>query len=188
MRICGIDPGTRVVGFGVVDDQDGRVRLVEAGIATARASRPLAERLVSIRDQLDAALERSRPDVVIVERAFFGENPQSLIAMGEGRGIALVCAHDCGATLFEYSPAEIKKAVTGNGGATKARVAAMVAVLLGRKLDELAADATDALAAALCHAQRRHLLRVSATAAATPEVAALLAQAQGSRRRRGRGR
>ncbi|MBK6942797.1 MAG: crossover junction endodeoxyribonuclease RuvC, partial [Planctomycetes bacterium] len=84
MRICGIDPGTRVVGFGVVDDQDGRVRLVEAGIATARASRPLAERLVSIRDQLDAALERSRPDVVIVERAFFGENPQSLIAMGEG--------------------------------------------------------------------------------------------------------
>lgn len=188
MRICGIDPGTRVVGFGVVEDHGGRVTLLDAGIASARANRPLAERLASIRDQLDAALARTRPDIVVVERAFFGENPQSLIAMGEGRGIALVCAHDCGATLFEYSPAEIKKAVTGSGGATKARVAAMVAVLLGRKLDELAADATDALAAALCHAQRRHLLSVTATAAATPEIAAILARAQGSGRRRGRGR
>lgn len=172
----------------MVEDHGGRVTLVDAGVASARASRPLAERLATIRDQLNVALTRLRPDAVVVERAFFGENPQSLIAMGEGRGIALLCAHDCGGTLFEYSPAEIKKAVTGSGGATKARVAAMVAVLLARKLDDFAADATDALAAALCHAQRRHLLVASAAATASPEVAALLARAQGSRRRRGRGR
>lgn len=188
MRICGIDPGTRVVGFGVVDDLGGRVALVEAGTATAPASKPLAERLAKIRDQLNAVLLRTRPDAVVVERAFFGENAQSLIAMGEGRGIALVCAHDSGAALFEYSPAEIKKAVTGSGGATKARVAAMVAVLLGTKLDAFKSDATDALAASLCHAQRRHLMRATSTSAASPEIEALLARAQGSRRRRGRGR
>jgi crossover junction endodeoxyribonuclease RuvC len=188
MRICGIDPGTRVVGFGVVEDRDGRLALLEAGVAKAIATRPLAERLGTIRDQLNAALARTRPDVVVVERAFYGENPQSLIAMGQGRGVALICVHDCGAALFEYSPAEIKKAVTGSGGATKARVAAMVGVLLGRALEQVPTDATDALAAALCHAQRRHLLVRASTATVRPEIAELLERAHGAGRRRGRGR
>ena len=147
-------------------------------VRSVPGSRPLPERLLRIHRALGAELAALRPDAIAVEKAFHGRNSASLIALGEGRGVALLCAAELGAAIHEYAPAEVKKAVTGVGGARKEQVAAMVRSLLGSdEVDDLSADATDALAIALCHHQRQGL----------GELAARTGGAS-SWRRRGRGR
>ncbi len=182
MRILGIDPGTRVVGFGVIED-GGRLTLVEAGCVQAPARDPLPRRLARIGVDLRAAIERTRPDVIVIERAFFGRNAASLIALGEGRGVALLCAAEAGREIFEYAPAEVKKAVVGHGGAKKDRVGEMVTALLGLEQCPSPTDVSDALAVAICHSQRRRTL---ALYGAANEIIAL--RVGGGRVRRGRGR
>jgi crossover junction endodeoxyribonuclease RuvC len=154
MRILGIDPGTRVLGFGLIEGEAADPRFSAAGCLKVPAREGLPARLLRIHQGLRREFQRLRPEAVAIEKAFHGRDPRALIALGEGRGIALLCAAESGVPIHEYSPAEIKKAVTGNGSARKDRVAAMVRVLLRVDLGDQPADVTDALAVALCHLQR----------------------------------
>ncbi len=192
MRILGIDPGTRVLGYGMIGADGARSELIAAGVVRADARSRLPDRLLSIRDGLRARIAELRPDAIAIERAFHGKNSASLIALGEGRGVALLCAAECGAPIFEYTPAEVKKAVSGRGGARKAQIASMVRALLGAPRLDVATDATDALAIALCHAQRRGVPRLVAEPLGEDGpnaelLRALLGRSRG-RARRGRGR
>lgn len=185
MRIFGIDPGTRVLGYGVIETAAARPRLLECGVLRAAARHDLPRRLADIARGLRPLLARVRPDAVAIERAFHGVNSAALIALGEGRGVALLCAAELDLPIHEYAPAEVKKAVTGRGGARKVQVAEMVRALLGCAI-EGGLDVTDALAIALCHQQRSHLGVLRESGAEAP--AAALLRAVGGRVRRGRGR
>jgi crossover junction endodeoxyribonuclease RuvC len=159
----GIDPGTAVCGFGVVALEDGRLRLVDAGVVRTAQGETDAERLRLLHAALTALVAQHRPARVGVERLFFQRNVQTAMVVGQARGIALLVAAEAGLVVDEPTPNEVKQAVCGNGAADKAQVAAMVARLLGASLVGVADDATDALAVAIGCAYR---------AEAAPRVAA----------------
>ena len=155
MRVFGIDCGTEVTGYGVVDSiDDGRESRLEAkamgGIRLSR-SKTLPERLNQIFHELTVELERWKPDAVAVEEVFYSVNAKSALKLGQVRGVALLAAARLGLPVAEYAPLKIKSSVVGYGLAKKEQVQFMVARLL--KLDELPepADAADALAIAICH-------------------------------------
>lgn len=152
--MIGIDPGTVAAGFGAVETCAGVMRCLECGAIRAARSRPLAERLRAIHDGLAAAIGRLRPDVAVVEQPFAGRNLATAIAIGEARGVALLACSSAGLAVEEFSPAEIKRAVTGNGAARKEQVAMMVRAILGLDGAIRSTDATDALAAAVCYLHR----------------------------------
>lgn len=155
MRILGIDPGTRLMGFGLIDGSGSNPKFLAAGTLSAPASRALPERLRVLYRALKDEISRCRPEVVAVEKAFHGRNSASLIALGEARGVALLCAAEQEVPIHEYAPAAIKKAVTGAGAARKEQVARMVQAMLGPvAVEGQGPDATDALAIAICHHQR----------------------------------
>jgi len=155
MRLLGIDPGTRRVGWGVVERaQDGALKLLNCGCIAPASKLGLKERLRDIFAELEQVLLRTRPHVAALEETFAGVNMKSAIAMGEGRGIALLCLARAGVEVLELSPRSIKQAVTGSGAAGKARVAAMVAAQLSLKEAPKPEDITDALAAAIALARR----------------------------------
>ncbi len=160
----GIDPGTAVCGFGVVELADGRLRLVDAGVVRTSQAETDGERLRLLHSALTALIAEHRPVRVGVERLFFQRNVQTAMAVGQARGIALLAAAEAGLPVDEPTPNEVKQAVCGNGAADKAQVASMVARLLEVSLDGVADDATDALAVAIGCAYRTGAGR---TAAAT---------------------
>lgn len=153
--VLGIDPGSQVMGYGALVLHGQRPVLLAAGALGVGRTGAAPGRLGSLRQDLDEILGKLRPSVVVIERAFAGKNMASAMRMGEGRGVALSCAAVSGAQIAEYTPAEIKKAVVGNGGADKAQVAAMVEAELGEAAKGLRHDATDALAVALTYVHRR---------------------------------
>lgn len=164
-----MDPGSRAAGWALVTF-DGPPRLVAAGVLRPPTTTSFAERLLAIHDALLAVVERERPDEAAVERVFSGVNPQSLITLGEARGVLLLALARTAVPVYEITPAEIKKTVTGTGQADKEQVRRMVLSLLGSPsgFSRLALDAADAAAAALTHgfqtaAGRRS--RAAATAA-----------------------
>jgi crossover junction endodeoxyribonuclease RuvC len=147
VRILGVDPGSRAAGWAVVDFA-AAPRLVAAGVLRPSASLPFAERLGFLHRSLGAIVEREAPQAAVVERVFAGVNAQSLIALGEARGVLLLALAEAGLSPAEITPAEIKRAVAGSGSAEKEQVRRMVTALLGKRL---ALDAADAAAAALAH-------------------------------------
>ncbi|MCC6158216.1 MAG: crossover junction endodeoxyribonuclease RuvC [Deltaproteobacteria bacterium] len=160
LRVLGIDPGSLLCGWGVVDEVSGGYAHVDCGVVEAPRGAPLAERLDRIYRGLRETIEANAPQVAAVESVFFAANVKSAIVLGQARGVALLAAAHSGLPVHEYSPTQIKKALVGYGRADKTQVAAMVQSLLG--LPEPAqADASDALAAALCHlASYRYLQMV----------------------------
>jgi crossover junction endodeoxyribonuclease RuvC len=150
----GIDPGTARCGFGVVALDDGRLRLVDAGVIRTDAGETDAERLRGLHAALVQLLDLHRPQRVGVERLFFQRNVQTAMAVGQARGVALLVAAQAGVTVDEPTPNEVKQAVCGNGAADKGQVAAMVARLLGVVMERVPDDATDALAVAIGCAYR----------------------------------
>lgn len=155
VRIIGIDPGSRTTGFGVVESQGSRHRCVAYGrIRTDDADLPL--RLLSIQRQLGDMLRRLAPGEAAIENVFVKRNSNSALVLGQARGVALCTLAAAAVPVSEYTPATVKKAVCGSGRAEKPQVQQMIRLLL--KLDEAPpADAADALAIALCHAQQRAL-------------------------------
>jgi crossover junction endodeoxyribonuclease RuvC len=155
LRILGIDPGTRTLGYGVLG-VGGRAREPEvvARGAIRLPSRPLAARLEIIFRELGRLIAVHRPLVLAIEEVFHGKNFQSVLKLGEARGVAILAAQVAGLDVREYPPALIKKAATGNGNATKAQVGAMMERILGVKTPLGSADEADALAAAYCHSTR----------------------------------
>jgi len=151
--ILGIDPGTRVLGFGAIRGTLRAPALVGAGVVRVNERRPVHERLARMANEIAALLEELRPHTVVVERAFAGRNLQSALRLGECRGIVLAAASRSGAAVEELSPAQAKRAIAGHGAATKERVADLVALRLGLARNGAPLDATDALALALAWQQ-----------------------------------
>ncbi len=153
VRIIGIDPGSRVTGYGVVDFVDGRIVRVESG--TVRPDGELlAERLRVIFERLGQTVESLAPAELAIEKVFVSRNALSALKLGQARGAALLAGAVRGLPVHEYSPNEIKQAVTGHGHAQKEQVQHMVKVLLGIS-ERPATDEADALAVAICHGHMR---------------------------------
>jgi crossover junction endodeoxyribonuclease RuvC len=153
VRILGVDPGSITTGFGVIDCERGRLALVEQGSITTARGADLADRLCRIHEQLAAVIARNAPEAVAVESPFGGANVKSLIQLAHARGVILLAARSARLEVFEYSPRSVKSAVVGYGGAEKEQVAKMVRVLIPAAAHlVMSADASDALAVAICHA------------------------------------
>jgi crossover junction endodeoxyribonuclease RuvC len=166
LRVLGIDPGSRFCGFGVVEDAGGaRFLHVQHGIIVLDAAAPIEERLAVLHAELMRALVEHRPAVVAIEDIFHSRNVRSALVLGQARGVALLAAAQSGAQVRSFSASAIKQAVTGSGRAEKDQVGRMVNVLLGIRVT-VRADASDALAAAICG-----LLRARVPAAAMPSRA-----------------
>ena len=155
MRVFGIDCGTEVTGFGVVDSDDSgsTARLIPCTFGAIRLSKskPLAERLDQVFRELDAELDRWRPETVAIEEVFYSVNAKSALKLGQVRGVALLAAARQQIPVAEYAPLKIKSSVVGYGMAGKEQVQFMVARLLGMEELPQPADAADALAIAICH-------------------------------------
>ena len=151
MRVLGIDPGSLITGFGVVEDAAGGLCALAWGTVRTSSSQPLPVRLKHIYDGLSEALHTWQPEAVAVERVFFAENPKTALILGHARGVALLTVANAALPLVEYSALEIKQAVVGYGRAGKAQMQQMVRALLCLDTLPQPADAADALAAAICH-------------------------------------
>ncbi|HVR44459.1 MAG TPA: crossover junction endodeoxyribonuclease RuvC [Thermoanaerobaculia bacterium] len=153
LRILGVDPGSQITGFGVIEQIRGRLTLVEQGCIRAGRGGELAARLRAIHAGMVEVIERCRPDVVAVEAPFHGLNVKSVIQLSHARGVILLAASLAELPVFEYSPRSVKSAVVGYGAAEKQQVGKMVGLLVrGTGGEAIGADAADAIAIAICHA------------------------------------
>lgn len=155
MKVFGIDPGSERTGYGCVETDGRRHRLVTCGAISTAGAPTLAARLATIHGRLSALLNECRPDVVAIENLFYATNVRSALTLGHARGVAMLSAVEAGLELAEYTPTEIKRAVVGYGRAEKAQVGRMIALLLGLDAPPTPHDAADALAVALCHAHQQ---------------------------------
>ena len=163
MRILGIDPGSRITGYGIIVKEGNRLIHVDNGAVFTDSEKDFPLRLQKIYRELTAVIERYRPEVVAVENIFFAKNVQSALKLGQARGAAIVAGVNAGLPVYEYSALQVKQAVVGHGKSAKVQVQQMLKILLN--LPEIAQeDASDALAVAVCHAHsfalnalRRHL-------------------------------
>jgi crossover junction endodeoxyribonuclease RuvC len=153
VKIFGIDPGSVRTGYGCVDSDGSRHRLMTCGALTTAAGSALPERLHHIHRELRRLIRLQRPDCVVVENLFHARNVRSALVLGHARGVAVLAAVEAGVPVLEYTPAEIKMAVVGYGRAEKPQVQQMVKLLLGLERVPAPHDAADALAVAICHAQ-----------------------------------
>ncbi|MGE3277474.1 MAG: crossover junction endodeoxyribonuclease RuvC [Vicinamibacterales bacterium] len=151
MRVFGIDPGSDSTGYGCVESDGVRHRLVTCGAVRAGASASFPDKLAGIHRELAARLAECRPDAVAIENLFHAVNVRSALKLGHARGVAMLAAVEAGVTIVEYTPAEIKRAVVGYGRAEKPQVQQMVKLLLRLERVPSPHDAADALAVAICH-------------------------------------
>lgn len=153
MRILGIDPGSVICGYGVIESQGSSLQLVEYGVVEMkRRSESFPLRLREIYDRLTAVMSRTRPEVCALEAVFFAKNARSLVQLSQARGVAILVCAQSGLEPVQYTPMQVKRCVTGRGSATKPQVSAMVQAILGLEEAPTPYDATDALAIAICHA------------------------------------
>ena len=156
-RILGIDPGSRTTGYGVVELEKGEYRYIESGALRIRGE-PLPQRLHAIFDSVSEVLDRCQPDDFAIENVFMHRNADSALKLGQARGAAICSAANRAVTVYEYTPAEIKKAVVGRGNATKEQVQMMMRALL-KLSGNPQADEADALACAVCHGHHSSNIR-----------------------------
>jgi crossover junction endodeoxyribonuclease RuvC len=153
MRIIGIDPGTGILGFGVIEASSGnQAKLVDAGVIRTKVHQPLDERLEEIYDHLCDIIAESQPKIMVVERLFFAQNVTTAMSVSHARGVAMLAGKKAGLEIVEYTPLQIKQFLTGYGRADKKQMQEMVKILLGLKEVPKPDDCADALAAALMHA------------------------------------
>jgi crossover junction endodeoxyribonuclease RuvC len=158
MVVLGIDPGTALTGWGVVhEDANGHVTLVNYGTIRTPASMPLPQRLRQIFQQVTALIKQHQPEAVAVEEIFFSKNVRTAMSVGQARGVILLAAALANQPVHEYTPLQIKQAISGYGGADKAQVQQMTALLLGLDTIPTPDDAADAIAVAVCHLYCAHL-------------------------------
>ena len=162
-RILGIDPGTGILGFGIIDiDSKNKASLVDAGVIRTPPKQPDSERLATIYDELHEIIKDLKPAIMAVEKLFFAQNVTTAMSVAQARGVVLLCGKQHGLELYEYTPLQIKQALTGYGRADKKQIQEMVRVILGLKDIPKPDDCADALAAALCCASS--MTQISATA------------------------
>lgn len=151
MRIIGIDPGTGILGFGVIDVSKGKAQLVDAGVIRTPVKEDDAVRLHTIYDELTEIIAANKPEHMAVEKLFFSQNVTTAMTVSQARGIVLLTGKQAGLEIAEYTPQQIKQAVTGYGKAEKKQIQEMVRVILGLKDVPKPDDCADALAAAITH-------------------------------------
>lgn len=151
MRIIGIDPGTGILGFGVVDFHGGKATMVDAGVIRTPAHTPLDERLEEIFDGLTEIIAATKPSVMSIEKLFFAQNVTTAMSVSHARGVAMLTGRKGGLEIAEYTPQQIKQTLTGHGRADKKQVQEMVRIHLGLREVPKPDDCADALAAAITH-------------------------------------
>ncbi|MBS1257588.1 MAG: Crossover junction endodeoxyribonuclease RuvC [Candidatus Scalindua arabica] len=154
MRVLGIDPGTMITGYGVVDDINGKLSHVTHGTIEGKRKDSFPDRLKLIFEGLNKVIEEYKPDYIALEEVFYGKSVKSAIKIGEARGIAILCAASADVPMAEYAPTVVKRAVVGVGSAQKGQVSEMVKVILALSEVPKKYDASDALAMAICHCHR----------------------------------
>ena len=161
MRILGIDPGYATIGFGLIEGARAQYRMVTYGAITTPAGLPLSKRLYQIDRDMEDLISQLKPDVISIEELFFNTNITTGIAVAHGRGVLLCAAERCGIPLFEYTPGQVKMAVTGYGKAVKKQVQEMTRILLHLPAIPKPDDTADALAMAItfCHTNGSQLNR-----------------------------
>lgn len=160
VRILGIDPGIAIVGFGLIEADRGKTRLLNYGAITTPAGLPLARRLVQIEQDMEALIAQLKPDAIAVEELFFSNNITTGIAVAHGRGIILCTAEKSGVPLYEYTPMQVKQAITGYGKAVKKQIQEMTRIMLHLESVPKPDDTADALGMAIahCHCSRSRLM------------------------------
>ncbi len=150
MRILGIDPGTGILGFGAIEVKNGNNVLIDAGVIKTPVKQEDSDRLKTIFDELNSLIKEIKPEVMAVEKLFFSKNVTTAMSVSQARGVVLLLGKQHGLELHEYTPNQIKQAITGYGSATKAQMQEMVRLHLKLKETPKPDDAADALAAAIC--------------------------------------
>ncbi len=150
MKILGIDPGTGILGFGVIEANNGNLTCIDAGVIKTPVNQPDAERLETIFDELSTVITEHKPAAMGVEKLFFSQNVKTAMSVSQARGVVLLLGRQHKLDLYEFTPQQIKQAITGHGGATKNQIQEMVRMLLKLKEIPKPDDAADALAAAIC--------------------------------------
>lgn len=152
MRILGIDPGTGIVGFGAIESVAGKFSLLDGGVIKTPAKEQDSKRLKTIFDELEQIIKQNRPEALAVEKLFFAKNVTTAMSVAQARGVVLLCGERHDLPVFEYTPLQIKQAVTGYGKAEKYQVQEMVRTILKLKEVPKPDDCADALACAITHA------------------------------------
>jgi crossover junction endodeoxyribonuclease RuvC len=160
MITIGVDPGTAILGFGVVEGTDDP-NVIDVGVVTTASTDPMPERLLQLFDGVSRVIQNHRPDVMAVEQLFFARNVTNALAVGQARGVILLAAAQHGIPVFEYKPSEVKLAVAGHGNADKHQMQTMVQMILGLDSIPRPDDAADALAVAICHIYTSRLDRIA---------------------------
>jgi crossover junction endodeoxyribonuclease RuvC len=153
MRILGIDPGTGILGFGIIDLNKGKTALVDGGVIRTPVKEDDAVRLLTIYEELTDIIAQTNPTAMSVEKLFFARNVTTAMTVAQARGVVLLCGMQASMEIFEYTPMQIKQAITGYGKADKKQMQEMVRTILGLSEIPKPDDAADAIAAALTHAQ-----------------------------------
>lgn len=154
MRIIGIDPGTGILGFGVIESDGHKSQIVDAGVIRTPVKEDDAVRLQTIFEELSGIITQTKPAEMAVEKLFFAQNVTTAMTVAQARGVVLLAGQQAGLSIHEYTPLQIKQSLTGYGRAEKKQMQEMVRVLLGLKDIPQPDDCADALAAAICHAGR----------------------------------
>jgi len=157
MRILGIDPGTGILGFGVIDVEKGKPKLVDAGVIRTLAKEDDAVRLQTIFEEITDIIVQSKPTVMAIEKLYFAQNVTTAMTVSQARGVVLLAGQQAGLEIFEYTPLQIKQALTGYGRAEKKQIQEMVRVILQLRAVPKPDDAADALAAAITHSMTSRL-------------------------------
>ncbi|MDO8444314.1 MAG: crossover junction endodeoxyribonuclease RuvC [bacterium] len=158
MKILGIDPGTGIMGWGLIEMNTGKIKPLKYGCIRTKPNTPQPERLAHIFDSLSVIIENNQPDEVAIEQLFFFKNQKTIISVAEARGVAIVAAKKFSLPVFEYTPLQVKQALTGYGRADKKQMQEMVRVSCRLKDCPKPDDAADALAIAICHGQTNRLI------------------------------
>jgi crossover junction endodeoxyribonuclease RuvC len=170
VKVFGIDPGSARTGYGCVQSDGSRHRMIACGAVTIPAANAFPEKLRIIHVELGVLLDRHRPDVVAIENLFHAANARSALKLGHARGVAMLAAVEAGVPIVEYTPAEVKQSVVGYGRAEKGQVQSMIQLLLGLAEPPAPFDASDALAIAICHLHRMNLRGLAAPASDLPKA------------------
>jgi crossover junction endodeoxyribonuclease RuvC len=166
VKVLGVDPGTAVTGFGVIEVAGSGYSLIECGVIRTSAAEALHVRLREIHDGIAELIERHKPDALAVEDVFYSRNVRTTVVLGHARGVVLLAGAHAGLDVAEYPPAVIKKAVAGNGAASKHQIQFMLAQLLRLRTPPQPADAADGIAVALTYAMSAHIRRLAERAEA----------------------